>query len=246
MNKFGVVKTKLLTKLTESYAKENKAEIKELLTTIQKNKDFKELYLFYEEIENKYIEDKETAKLYVDGIESLLKESTKKEFTKFCNNIEQKLGEVKIDKNNLYESLDCLSEKDTLSNIENKIVAKKDILEHLTRKKEIKEINKVVFTENERLLHTVLTNNFNITYASNLNENQKEELKNILSISSKDLEQKIIDLKENLCNTIDSMLVESKDDDFKSKLNKVKEEVKSKEVSRMNYYRLTELKNGLI
>ena len=42
------------------------------------------------------------------------------------------------------------------------------------------------------------------------------------------------------------MLVESKDDDFKSKLNKVKEEVKSKEVSRMNYYRLTELKNGLI
>ena len=46
MNKFGVIKTKLLNKLTESYAKENKAEIKNILTTIKENKDFKEMYLF--------------------------------------------------------------------------------------------------------------------------------------------------------------------------------------------------------
>ena len=68
MNKFGAIKTKLLSKLTESYAKENKAEIKDILTTIKENKEFKEMYLFYEEIENKYIDDKETAKLYVEGL----------------------------------------------------------------------------------------------------------------------------------------------------------------------------------
>ena len=68
MNKFGIIKSKLLTKLTESYANENKAEIKNVLTTIKENKNFKEMYLFYEEIENKYIEDKEIAKLYVEGL----------------------------------------------------------------------------------------------------------------------------------------------------------------------------------
>ena len=35
MNKFGIIKSKLLTKLTESYANENKAEIKYILTTIK-------------------------------------------------------------------------------------------------------------------------------------------------------------------------------------------------------------------
>jgi len=40
MKKFGVIKTKLLNKLTESYANENKTEIKNILTTIKENKDF--------------------------------------------------------------------------------------------------------------------------------------------------------------------------------------------------------------
>ena len=72
MNKFGIIKSKLLTKLTESYANENKAEIKDILTTIKENKDFKEMYLFYEEIENKYIDDKETAQLFVEGVINIL------------------------------------------------------------------------------------------------------------------------------------------------------------------------------
>ena len=53
--KFGAIKTKILNKLTESYASENKAEIKDILTTIKEDKHFKEMYLFYEEIENKFM-----------------------------------------------------------------------------------------------------------------------------------------------------------------------------------------------
>ena len=117
MNKFGTIKSKLLNKLTESYTNENKSEIKDILTTIKENKDFKEMYLFYEEIENKYIEDKETAKLYVEGVENMLTK-TQQELQNFCESLDKKLGEVEIIKNELYESLDVLSQKDTLSNIE--------------------------------------------------------------------------------------------------------------------------------
>ena len=35
MNKFGALKSKLLNKLTESYANENKTEVKNILATIK-------------------------------------------------------------------------------------------------------------------------------------------------------------------------------------------------------------------
>ena len=84
MTNFGTLKTKMLSKLTEAYTKQNKAEMKDILNTIKENKDFKEMYLFYEEIENKYFDDKEIAKLYVEEIQSVLKNKLEKiaDFTK--------------------------------------------------------------------------------------------------------------------------------------------------------------------
>ena len=117
MNKFGVIKTKILNNLTESYAKENKAEIKEILTKIKGNKDFKEMYLFYEGFENKYIEDKETAKLYLEDIENMLNQQ-QNELKGFCNTLDLTLGELNIEPSEIYESLDILSEKSTLLNLE--------------------------------------------------------------------------------------------------------------------------------
>ena len=75
MSKFGILKTKILKKLTESYSTQNKKEVKDILSTIKENKDFKEMYLFYEEIENKYIEDKEVAQLYVENISPILRQN---------------------------------------------------------------------------------------------------------------------------------------------------------------------------
>jgi len=121
MSKVGIIKTKLLKKLTESYGSKNKSEIKDIIKTILENKKFKEMYLFYEEIENKYIEDKETAKLYIEGLENMINsQSTINEIVDFCKKLDKKLGDVSSENNELYESLDQLFAKDTLSNIENK------------------------------------------------------------------------------------------------------------------------------
>ena len=138
MNKFGIIKSKLLTKLTESYANENKAEIKDILTTIKENKDFKEMYLFYEEIENKYIDDKETAQLFVEGVINILKQQMG-ELSNFCTSLNKMINVETINENEIYNSLDILIENDTLFNIEKKVKAKKKLIEHLTTKKEIKE-----------------------------------------------------------------------------------------------------------
>lgn len=244
MNRFGVIKTKLLNKLTESYAKENKAEVKSILTTIKENKDFKEMYLFYEEIENKYIQDKETAKLFVEGLSAMLSNENNN-LSKFCKSLDKKLTESKVTSNDVYDALDILSESDKLSNIESKVNAKKTLVEHLTTVKEDVKTESGPVVTNESLLNAILTNNFNILYNNTLNESQKEELKNILNLSNEELTVKTKELKESILNQVESLMTESSDLDLKNKLDNVKKEVNSINPSRYNYYRLNELKNGL-
>lgn len=247
MNKFGVIKTKLLNKLTESYAQENKAEVKNILTTIKENKDFKEMYLFYEEIENKYIEDKEIAKLYVEGLSTYFGQpiGNMTNLDTLCESLHKKLESVEDMSNDLYESLDMLSEKDSLSNIEKKVIAKKKLIEHLTTKKQIRESKEATLVPNETLLNAVLANNFNVLYSNTLSESQKEELKNILSISHDELISKSNELSESIINQVSTLINESNDTDLTNKLNAVKDEVSKMSPSRYNYYRLNELKNGL-
>lgn len=247
MNKFGELKNKMLTKLTESYTKENKTEVKDILKTIKENRDFKEMYLFYEEIENKYIEDKETAKLYVEGLNTYFGQpmGNWNNLNVFCESLHNKLGNVEVKINELYESLDILSERDSLSNIEKKVIAKKKLVEHLTTKKKITESKDTTLVPNESLLNAVLTNNFNVLYSNTLSESEKEELKNILSISYDDLIIKSNELHESILEKVSTLISESNDIDLTTKLNKVKDEVNQMTTSKYNYYRLTELKNGL-
>jgi hypothetical protein len=246
MNKFGVLKTKMLKKLTESYTKENKTEVKDILKTIKENKEFKEMYLFYEEIENKYFEDKEIAKLYVEEVINVLREKSNN-ISDFTKSLENKIGEVEINENEIYSALDQLTESDSLNNIEKKVLAKRKLVNHLVTKKEVNESKNNTYSQNENLLHEVLANNFNVLYSNTMNESQKEELKNILSISNEELETKTSELKESILTKVESLLSESvSDNEMSSKLNKVKNEVCEMTLSKYNYYRLNELKNGLV
>ena len=244
MKKFGVIKTKLLNKLTESYANENKTEIKNILTTIKENKDFKEMYLFYEEIENKYIEDKETAKLYVEGLSTILIQS-KENLNLFCESLNKTLDKSEIVSNDVYDALDTLSESDKLSNIEKKVIAKQKLVNHLTTKKNITESKDSTLVSNETLLNAVLANNFNVLYTNTLSESQKDELKNILNLPYEDLLTKTSELKESILEKVTTLISESNETDLSTKLKAVKDEVTQMYPSRYNYYRLNELKNGL-
>ena len=163
----------------------------------------------------------------------------------FSKSLEEKIGEVQITENELYSTLDQLSENDSLNNIDKKVIAKKKLVEHLVTKKQIKESTEKTYTSNENLLHAVLANNFNVLYNNSLNESQKETLKNIISLNDDELEVKTTELKESINNQVETLLSESTDTDFASKLSQVKNEVGEMKTSKLNYYRLTELKNGL-
>ncbi len=244
MSKFGVLKTKILKKLTESYSNQNKTEMKEILKMIKENKDFKELYLFYEEIENKYFEDKDTAKLYVEELNTILKNKSKN-ISEFCNKLNEKLNDIEINENEVYSSLDTLLEEDNLSNIDKKVLSKKKLVGHLTTSKQTNESLVSDVVVNESLLHAVLVNNFNVLYSNNLNEEQKDELKNILSMNQEDLDKNMTELKENVLEQVSKILTENSDQEISNKLTQVQDEVNKMTFNKMNYFKLKELKNGL-
>ena len=110
---------------------------------------------------------------------------------------------------------------------------------------EITESKDTTLVPNETLLNAVLTNNFNVLYSNTLSESEKEELKNILSISYDDLIIKSNELHESILGKVSTLMTESNDVDLISRLKAVRDEVSQMSPSRYNYYRLTELKNGL-
>ena len=153
--------------------------------------------------------------------------------------------DVQVESNELYDNIDQLLEDDNLNNIDKKVIAKLKLVEHLTTKKENVVESSKSHTVNENLLHAVLANNFNVLYTNTLSEEQKTELKTILDLNDTDLKTKTTELKESLLDKIGTLMNESTDSDMVKKLSSVKDEVLKKETSKLNYYRLTELKNGL-
>lgn len=245
MSKFGILKAKLLKKITESYSSQNKTEVKNILNIIKENRDFKEMYLFYEDIENKYFDDQDTAKLFVEEVNSILKNKIKS-IEAFCDSLNEMVKNVNADENEIYKALDQLAEGENLSNIDKKVIAKKKLVNHLTTKKAIAEEVKLPSIQNESLLYAVLANNFNVLYNNTLNEEAKGELKDILALSQEEVATKVTELSENILSKVDTMLQESTYTEVSDKLNQVKKEVQSMDVSKYNYYRLKQLENGLI
>ena len=243
MTKFGTLKIKILHNLTEAYIAGNKKEVKEILKLIKENNEFKELYLFYDEIENMYIDDKEIATLYVESVEKLLKEKSKS-ISKHCKIIDKKLNGDNLAEVELYSYLDLLVEDDNLRNVDKKIGGKKKLVEFLMTKKDLTESQKT-YTSNENLLHVVLVNNFNNEFEKTLSETDKNELKKILSVTSEDLTNNFNILKEEITTKLNNLVEDESDHDLKDKLKTALTETNRMSVTKYNYYKLQQLKNGL-
>lgn len=244
MNNFGTLKTKILQKFTDAYANGNKDEIKKILKLIAENKDFRNLYLFYEEIENKYIEDKSEAELFIDKIIPILREHKLKS-NKISKNLNKKIGNISITENIIYTFLDKISEDDTLKNVHTKINARKKLIEHLTTVKDPISTEPIAIIENETLLHSVLANNFNVLYGTTLSEDEQKQLKQIIEITPKELDDNFKSLQEDVVSKMGNMITEEKNEDLKTKLITASTEARQMKPTKYNYYKLQQLKNGL-
>ena len=250
MDKFGQMKNKILVKLTESFGKQNKSEMRDIISTLKENKELVGLYMFYDDMENKYFEDINEAKEYVETISTMLREKSR---TKPLHDGLVKLSalveNIEAPENKLFESsIDVLLAPDTIYNIDTKIFAKKALVEHLTKKKSVtnEEVNTVQI-RNQNLLNAVLVSNFNALYENTMSDEEKEEFRKIMAISQEEITTKFQELKEEVLSNVDDVhKTQLEENEITKKLNEVRNTVTAMEVNRVNYYRLMGLNAGLI
>jgi len=247
MKNFGKLKSKLIKKLSDSYNDGTlKPNIKLYFNPIMENETIKDLYIFYDEFENKTISNVVTAKEYVNEIASTLK-GKHNEINNFVNNLDKKMGDVlDVENNEIYEHLDTLLYGDRLGNLGEKLQAKSKLVEHLIKPKKT-DIDLVEnYSTNERLLYAVMVNSFNEKFSTNLTEEEKQELKVILNLNKNELKIKINELKENVLTKIDKLLSESNNNDLEIKLTDVINEVNQMDYTKFNYYKLNRLQSDII
>jgi len=166
----------------------------------------------------------------------------KKDLTKLTKDLKN----IEFEKNSLYEDLDILSEENTIHNISKKIDARENLIEHLLKEKKEDEKPSEIQIENHTLLNAVLVNNFNVKYSDFLNEEQKTTFNKIVSMSNEELITETKNLKKELTTKIDSLIKESNEDTLKDKLKNVMSEINKSDTTKFDYYKLIELKNGLV
>ena len=243
MATFGHVKNKVLVKLTESYGKKDFSDnLKKYFKPIMNSTVLKEMYSLYEELENMTFNDKETAQIYVEELSKVLKEKHH-DISKSIFDLNESLKGVEKTDNNLYEWLDTLSSPDKLGNISDKVVAKKNLVEHLTRVKISDEL-KVNQGVNENLLNSVLVNNFNVSYDKTLSEEEKTKLKSILSLNPTDLSERTKLVYSEINNRLDELVNE--DITFEDKATEVRKQIQEMDLNRYNLYRMEDLLESLL
>jgi hypothetical protein len=243
--KFGKLKCKILSVLSEEYKNNNKENIGKILKLIKEDKNFKELYLFYEDFEKLSIKE---PKQYLDNLKDLLNKKFEL-VTETSNKIEKLLPKnIDYEYNSIYEGLDLLAIEFDLNNIVKKNESIKLLENHLiTEKEEIIEESEINFTTNEKLLKTILVNNFNILYENNLDETEKKLFKEIISINKSDLNNNFNLLKEEILKKLDDIILENNNEVLNEKIKEVKKEVLlNNEVNKLNYLKLKDLSNEII
>lgn len=233
--KFGAIKTLVESRLIKSFVeKKLDKDMKFFKNTLLEDKSFKRLYFIYDTLkENKGL-DKETATYMVDDLVTEAKslkisESTKIKIEKWTRTIV---------KENNYSTIDDLIYGDTLIP-EKKSIAKKEIIESITKKPIIKESKKVVPIKTM----IKIANKAAEKKLSELNESDREKV--LFLLKSDPSEEQFKSLKESTVIEIEKLISES-DDELKITLRETKDRIGSSNYSKKEYIKLIQLNQGLI
>ena len=235
--RFGVIKTLVENKLVESFKKDSlKTDMYYFNKKLLKNKDFCKMMSIYDNLnENKGL-DKETSKYLVDDLSV--------EFNKIklsediVNFIKSWTKDIVLE--NKYETIDDLLYGDLIKP-EKKSIAKKKIVESLTKTKTIVE-NKTPKVPISSIVK--IANSTAEKYLENLSESEKKQVKEILTSKDENLKTNFNNLKESAINKIDTLISES-DEDLKKVLIETKERISKVQPSKKEYIKLLSLTQNL-
>ena len=244
MNTFGQIKSNIESLLSESYGKPSfKNHMKSFKENILENKKLAEAYYLYDELSKKKGMNKDILDDYVNESFDTLKSILKSQ--------ETKLKEVNmwVSENltkgvaNSYSDIDTVIYNTSVKNLEKVLESKNRIKKTLGESVKPKTVNETVNLPLSTMLK-ISTNTFNKEY-KNISEEEKNELKQLLSLDKKQLIEEIEKSKSVVIEKLTTKLNESTDDELAEKVNQTISKINESEISLVSLYKLRQLETGL-
>jgi len=222
MNKFGQFKSNLDHLIVQSYGKENfKTVIKEFKKNFLSDKAISEMYFIYNDLSAQKGINKDIAGEYVN-----------ESFERLSDLISE----------NEYSNIDFVVYENKITNLERILETKTQIKSLLlsTKKENIQESVNIPLSS----MLKIVTNTFNKEY-SNISEEDKKELKSLLSLNKKQISEEIKLVKENVILKLSDKIAESDDSELKEKIGNTIQKIQESESDLISLYKLKQLEQGL-
>jgi len=244
MNKFGQIKSNIESLMTESYGKSSfKNHMKSFKKNILENKRIAEAYFLYDELSKNKGLSKDIVDDYVnesiETIKNIVSSNTEK-----IKEINMWVSEnVKTQSENNYKDIDSVVYNSSVKNLEQVLESKNRIKNTISKKEVAKTVSESVNIPLSSMLKSA-TNTFNREFG-NISEEEKQELKTLLSLDKKSLTEEIEKSKLVVIEKLNTKLNESTDDELTEKVEKTIEKINESEVSLVSLYKLRQLEQGL-
>lgn len=237
--KFGELKSKIETYLTESYKKGTlKDNVFVFEQLVLKNKNISKIFFLYDELSDKKGMNESVATEFIHESVTAYENLVNKVTPKQVSEIKAWVGHVQCE--NKYQDIDNLFSTNILT-LENKIKSKKIILENIkSKKEEQKEVINVPINSMVKVANKTVEN-----YISSLNESERKELKKILSTPKETLVEDYNSQKESVISKLSEQKDNENDKEVVNTIEEVLNKLQTESFSELNYFKLKQLNEGL-
>jgi hypothetical protein len=236
--KFGELKSKIETCLTESYKNKNlKRDLFVFEELVLNNKNISQVFFLYDELSSNKGLSESVANEFVNESITAYENLVNKITPNQIKELKAWVGHIKCE--NTYKNIDELFSSNVLT-LENKIKSKKTILESLKNKaQEQKEVIEVPLNSMVNVANKTVEK-----YISSLSESEQKELKTILSTPKESLIENYGKMKDEVINKLNNQK-EGSDSETQETITKVLTKLQTESFNELNYYKLKQLNGGL-
>ena len=214
-----------------------------LLSGLRENKESREFFVLYSQVENKYCDNKTNAQEYLTEVVKTLKEKRKNlTLTSFIKKIEKFNKHIGKTTNPIYEELDLLIFNESVNKIEDTIKARKNLISYLTQEKS-KSITEAQIPNS--LLINIATKKFNEKFSS-LTTPQQKEFKEIFSKNKNKIKEEYKEVVMETITKLDTLIAASEDKKLIGKLKETKDKIQEGMGNKSSLYKIKELNKTLL
>jgi len=244
MNKFGQIKSNIESLMTKSYGKNSfKTNMKSFKNHVINNEKLAETYFLYDELSKKKGLSKEIVDDYVNECIETIKDTLTKESDK-VKEINMWVSEgLKNNTENNYTDIDMVVYSNSVRNLEQVLECKNNIKKLLGENKESTKVTESVNIPLSSMLK-IATNTFNREYGD-ISEEEKKELKNLLSLSKTELVKEIKNSRSIVLEKLTEKINKSTDEELNETINQTINRINESENSLTSLYKLKQLEQGL-